>query len=147
LSVNSSKTKIVIFSRGKVRNKPNFYFGNDLIEICDDYTYLGVIFNYNGKFKKAINKQITQARKAMFALLTKVTKMHLPIDITLSLFDNLVLPILLYGCEVWGFENCDVFYRKFLKRMLKLNKYTPNCMVYGEAGRTPHRLGALLTLG
>ena len=30
-----------------------FYFGNELIEICDDYTYLGVTFNYNGKFKKA----------------------------------------------------------------------------------------------
>ena len=63
LSVNSSKTKIVIFSKGKVRNKPNFYFGNDQIEICDEYTYLGVIFNYNGKFKKAINKQISQAQQ------------------------------------------------------------------------------------
>ena len=76
----------------------------------------------------------------MFALLTKVTKMHIPIDITIDLFDKLVLPILLYGCEVWGCDNCDqieVVYNKFLKRILKINKYTPNCMVYGEAGKSP----------
>ena len=54
LAVNTSKTKIVIFSKGKVRNKPTFYFGNDTIKVCDNYTYLGVIFNYNGNFKKAI---------------------------------------------------------------------------------------------
>ena len=62
----------------------------------------------------------------MFALLAKVTKLHLPIDISLDLFDKLVLPILLYGCEVWGFENIDqidVFYRKFVRYILKLNKY------------------------
>jgi hypothetical protein len=96
------------------------------------------MFNFNGKYKKAINKNISHARKAMFALLTKATNLHLPIDITLSLFDSLVLPILLYGCEIWGFENCDqieVFYRKFLKRILNLNKYTPNCIVYGEVGK------------
>lgn len=87
-----------------------------------------------------LRKQISQARKAMFALLAKVTKLHLPIDISLDLFDKLVLPILLYGCEVWGFESIDqidVFYRKFVKYILKLNKYTPNCMIYGETGRMP----------
>ena len=52
LTVNTSKTKVVIFSRGKVRNIPTFIFGKDNLEIVDDYTYLGIIFNFNGKFKK-----------------------------------------------------------------------------------------------
>ena len=55
----------------------------------------------------------------------------------LDLFDKMILPILLYGCEIWGFENLDnieVFYRKFLKYILKVNQQTPNCMVYGETG-------------
>ena len=50
------------------------------------------------------------------------------------------MPILLYGCEIWGFENVDcleIFYRKFLKYVLKLNNQTTNCMVYGETGRKP----------
>ena len=122
LAVNTSKTKIVIFSKGKIRKKPTFYFGNDTIEVCDDYTYLGVIFNYNGNFKKAINKQVCKARQAMFALLSKAANLHLPIDVTCDLFDKIVLPILVYGSEIWGLENVnqiEIFYRKFLKKLLK----------------------------
>ena len=138
LTVNDKKTKIVIFSRGKCRLIPTFTFGDSNLEVCDDYTYLGVIFNYNGKFNKAINKQTSQAKHAMFALLTKAAKLHLPTDVTSSLFDTLVLPILLYGCEIWGLENIDhveTFYRNFLRRLLKVNKLTVNCIVYGEVGK------------
>ena len=37
--------------------------------------------------------------------------MHLSIDLQLELFDKLVKPILLYGCEVWGFGNIEVIER------------------------------------
>ena len=119
LAVNTSKTKIVIFSRGKVRNRPTFYFGNDTIDVCDDYTYLGVTFNYNGNFKNAINKQVCQARQAMHALLSKAAKLYLPIDDICDLVDKIVLPILLYGSEIWGFENVtqvEIFYRKIFEK-------------------------------
>jgi hypothetical protein len=39
LTVNTSKTKVVIFSRGKVRRYPEFRFGNDTIDVVDDYVY------------------------------------------------------------------------------------------------------------
>ena len=71
LQINVSKTKVVIFSRGKVRNYPKFYIGNDEVQVNEDYVYLGVTFNFNGSFRKAISKQISQARKAMFSLLEK----------------------------------------------------------------------------
>ena len=48
LIVNTSKTKIVIFSKGRVRKYPEFKFGDSVLEVCDNYTYLGVIFNFNG---------------------------------------------------------------------------------------------------
>ena len=61
-------------------------------------------------------------------------------DIYLNLFDQIVLSVLLYGCEVLGYENIDIleiFFRSFLKKTLKLNDQTANCMVYGESGRKP----------
>ena len=52
LNINVSKTKITIFSRGKTRNIPKFQFGETLSEVTDQYKYLGLIFNFNGKFTK-----------------------------------------------------------------------------------------------
>ena len=144
LTVNTSKTKIVIFSRGKVRRYPDFVFGSDKLDVVDEYVYLGVKFNYNGKYKKMIQKQITQARKALCCMLAKARKLQLPIDIQCQLFDNLVLPVLLYGSEVWGYEDLlqiEVFHRKFLRLILHVNRCTPDCMIYGETGR-----GAILNV-
>ena len=90
-----------------------------------------------------MEKQIDQARKAMFSMLTKARRLQLPVDIQIDLFDKTVLPILLYGSEVWGSGNIsdvEVFYRKFLKIILKVGKSTPNCMVYGETGKLPLQL-------
>ena len=95
LTVNTSKSKIVIFSRGKVRRYPDFVFGSDKLDAVEEYVYLGVKFSINGKYKKMIQKQLSQARKALYGMLAKTRKLQLPIDIQCQLFDNRVLPVLL----------------------------------------------------
>jgi hypothetical protein len=140
LTVNISKTKVIIFARGKVRKFPKFMYGGQTLEVTDDYTYLGVVFNYNGRFNKAIAKQQTQATRAMYAVLNKSKKLCLPVDIQIQLFDAMVKLILLYGSEVWGFQNLEIIEKvhlKFMKIILSLNKSTSSCMVYGELGRYP----------
>ena len=103
LKVNISKTNVVIFSRGKVTKYPTFKIGENVVEVKPEYVYLGVTFNYNGSFKNAIEKQITQARKAMYSLLQKAKILRLPFDIIFELYEQCVIPVLLYGSEVWGF--------------------------------------------
>lgn len=140
LKVNSDKTKIVIFSRGKIRNLPSFNFNNDSIDVVFEYKYLGIVFNYNGSFVKAKKHLVDQATRAMFALITKARQLCLPIDIQLHLFDSLVMPILLYGCEIWGNDNNSIIERlhlKFCKMLLGINKSSPTCIVLGELGRFP----------
>ena len=140
LTVNLSKTKIVIFSKGKIKNHREFTFKGRPVEVVSQYVYLGTTFTYNGSFGNAMQKQVDQARKAMFAMRTKARRLLLPVDVQIDLFDKCVLPILLYGCEIWGYSNIDqleVFYRKFLKSILKLNWSTPSCQVYGEVGKLP----------
>lgn len=142
LSVNVDKTKVVIFSRGKVKKYRNFLFGASPLEVIDQYIYLGMLFNYDGTFYKTAEKQIQQATRAMYSLLTKARRLSLPLDITCELFDQTVLPVLTYACEVWGCGNLnsiEVFYRKFLKMILHLNASTPNCIIYGEVGKLPLR--------
>ena len=67
-------------------------------------------------------------------------KHGLSVKIQLDLFDKMVKPILLYGCEVWGFSNNDIIEKvhlKFCKLLLHLKSSTPSYMIYGELGRYP----------
>ena len=48
----------------------------------------------------------------------------------------------MYGSEVWGVKNTEVIEQlqlKFLRSVLKVNRSTPKCMLYGEVGRLPLR--------
>ena len=122
-----------------MRKYPKFRMDSNEIEVVEQYVYLGVLFNYNGSFKKAIHKQITQARKAMFAVVEKSKVLRLPVDIVCELFNVCVVPVLLYGSEIWGYENLrevEVFHRGFMRMILKTFNFTPNAMLYGELGTT-----------
>ena len=96
--------------------------------------------SYNGTFKLAIKHLCNIANRAMFELLKKGRSLFLDIDVMLKLFDTTVLPILLYGSEVWGYSSLDLIEKlhlKFCKILLVVKKSTANVMVYGELGRLP----------
>jgi hypothetical protein len=145
ITINPQKSKVVVFSRGKIRKLPEFKLNDKILGISFDFNYLGVNLNYNNTFKKAIAKQVNQAMRAMQALRVKIERLDLHYDLQWHLFNHTVAPILLYGSEVWAFESCDmidVFHRKFMKQQLRLNRSTPNCMVYGESGQIKLSLNA-----
>ena len=145
LYINTTKTKVVIFSRGKIRILPGFTFNGEPLEVVWDYKYLGIVFNFNNKFTVAKKSQCTIANKAMFGLIRKCKRLALPLDIQLDLFEKCIVPILLYGCEVWSHENLDICERmqlRFFKIILNLRKTTPTCMVLGELGIFPVSLDA-----
>ena len=137
LKVNLDKTKVVIFSKGKIRKYKSFTFGSHSVDVVDDYVYLGTTFNYNGNFNKAKAKQVLQAKKATFSILTKIRQSNLSADVFTELFERLCIPVLLYGSEIWGYENSNqlqVMCNNTLRKFLKLHKSTPMCMLNGELG-------------
>ena len=119
LKINISKTKIIRFTQKRSPNfNYEFWINGEKVELVEKYVYLGTTISFNGKFKGAMDKQITQANRALFAIKSKKDQYNLPTDIMLDLFDTMILPILLYGSEVRGFENVErieVFFRKVLK--------------------------------
>ena len=76
----------------------------------------------------------------MYDILKKGRLHNLSIECQLQLFDKVVQPILLYGCEIWGPGDNRIIERvhlKFCKMLLHLKSTTPDYMVYGELGRYP----------
>ena len=117
-----------------------FTYNGQALEIEEYFVFWGTLFSYNGRFLKNNQRMVEQARKAMFSVLRKSRKLQLAIDLQLQLFYSLIVPILLYGSEVTGFENSDILERlctQFYKIILNVKKSTPNCILYGELGRYP----------
>ena len=139
LSINTEKTKILIFG---IRKKPNLHFminGKEL-DIVENYKYLGVLFSQPGSFLSARKHIAQQAKKAMILLFTRINNLDLPIDLQLKLFDNTILPILTYACEIWGYENLDMIEKihyDFLRKITLSKKSTPLYMLLAELGRYP----------
>ena len=135
-----TRRKFVSLIRGKTRNIPKFQFGETQLEVTDQYKYLGLIFNFNGKFTKAKNLLYDKGTRAMFALLRRGRQLQLPVDIMIHLFDTLVKPVLLYGSEIWALEGTEILEKlhlRFCKYILLVNKTTFSNMVYGELGEYP----------
>lgn len=143
LNVNVEKTKVLIFSKGRPNRNYNFVFNDKQLEIVNEYKYLGIYMSRSGSFLKTKKYIAEQGSKAMYSLLSRVRKLDLPFDIIIDLYNKMVLPVLLYGCELWGYGNLEVIERvqlKFFKSLYYLKRSTPNFMIYGEFGIFPLRI-------
>ena len=63
---------------------------------------------------------------------------NIPFDVFCDLFDTMVVPILCYGSEIWGFEYCENIekvQRRFKKYYLGVGSGASNAAIYGECGR------------
>jgi hypothetical protein len=108
LSVNSSTTKVIVFSKRKGRQNYVAKLNGAELEIVDSLTYLGIVFKYNRNCFDARKKLVEQSSTSLFAICKKIRNQNIPIDVQLKLFDSLVKPILLYGSEVWGYGNLEI---------------------------------------
>ena len=71
----------------------------------------------------------------MDVLFKQIRNLDIPIDLQLYLFDHVILPIALYGCEIWGFENCQIIEKlrnDVLRQIINLRKSTPIYMLHEE---------------
>ncbi len=141
LQVNCNKTKVVVFSRGKVQtDKYKFKLGEDDIEVVGHYKYLGITFNYNGRFRKGEMELKEQAQRAMYSIIGTSRKYDLPVDIQLEMFNSMILPIMTYASEIWGnyvIREMELLQIKYFKQVLCVHKRTSTDIVYGELGVYP----------
>lgn len=136
LKINVNKTKVCIFEKRKTRQ--DFVWTEH--EIVNSFTYLGIKFHYIGCMKHDIQTLHEQALKAYNSLLSTFSRITADIRTKLSLFDSVVVPILLYGSEIWGFYNykeVDRLHLKFCKQLLGVKFSTSNAAVVGKLGRYP----------
>ena len=149
LSVNIKKTKSMIFNRGNNLIKTAFNIGGSPIENVKAFKYLGfTISAKNCNFQHTIDDLTLKANRAIYAIKSKIKLSKLPIKLSIKIFKSQVIPILLYGSEVWGpyinlnylaWDNSKTerVQTQFLKQALGCNFQTSNNMVRAETGCRP----------
>ena len=101
LTVNTDKTKIIVFRNGGIIKENEKWFSDNCeLEIVDEFNYLGLLLNYNGKFTKAQQKLADDGRKALFSINSKRKNFFFNIETKCSVFDTYVNSIL--SC-FWSF--------------------------------------------
>ena len=144
MTVNLSKTKVVVFRRGGVlRNHEKWFLGDEKIVVTSNYKYLGVSFTPKLIWTDAAKTLSTQANKALRLLSIKKFQNrcgNLAPSIALNIFDKMVVPILNYGAEVWGFKEYECIESvqiRFCKKLLGVGRCSSNSAILGELGRYP----------
>ena len=130
----------MVKSKRKTKVNTAFRYNNQVIEKVDQFQYLGVVFKSPGNFFQVKKHLHAQASKAMHSLFKSIRSNSFSVYLSLQLFDSLVMPILLYCCEVWDYEDFKIlekFHLKFCKLILGVPRSTPSYVVYGELGRQP----------
>ena len=145
LKVNTEKTKCMIFNKtGRLLHR-NFYLGNYKLETVRNYKYLGLIFTPSGEIKSTLDDLRSRALKAYMALKNKLgTYFNDYITDSITMFDSLIKPILLYGSDFWGCLKLPAnnHIENIYKQLLGVQKNTTNIGVLLELGRTPLVLDA-----
>ncbi|UYV74032.1 hypothetical protein LAZ67_11001884 [Cordylochernes scorpioides] len=134
MTLNESKSKIMVFRNGgKPSNKDRWFWNDKPITITSRYTYLGFPLTptittthpanyFKGKALTAIN--------ATHPILIKSKAKS--INLTTKLFDTIVRAVLMYAAPLWATEHKDLLdsiQDIFIRRFLNLPRYTPGYII------------------
>ena len=143
LEVNTNKSKVCIF--GSTIQRPfNAHISGITLGIVKEYKYLGIWFSNKGTHVKAQDYVAEQCKRGLFALQSVLAQMkYPPITIAIKLWEALIIPIMCYGSEIWGFRQCnkmELIEKRFMKYILHLPSHASTTAVQGEIGQLPMHL-------
>ena len=103
LSINPKKTKIMVFQkRARKCTECRFFISNQIIDVVQDYTYLGTRIFSSGNFTVRLDHLKEKALHALFSLRRHTYFCKLKPSLACKIFDTMISPILTYNSEIWG---------------------------------------------
>jgi exonuclease III len=167
LTVNTSKTKVMVFSPSGRKTSPKITYDDKEIECVNEYKYLGTLLTSGGQFTKTCEDLYKRGLKAFFKLRKYIARSNIKCSTYMHLFETVVKPVLMYGSEVWGpciakvkklkadaesgVEECfqdlpiEKLHTLLCRTILGVNARTTKMALYSETGRYPLYIDAITT--
>ena len=90
-------------------DQPVMVYNNKHLQSVENCTYLGVNFSTNNSFTKGLKERSQQIYQSQSVLdLHTLRRLSASASHIFELFDCLLKPKLLYGCEIWGMEAANL---------------------------------------
>ena len=142
MTVNMHTTKIIVFRKGGFLGANEIWrYGNEIIEVVNCYKYLGLHFTTKLSLTQTVNELATKAKARTAQVLKCLWRLgSVHSEVFFKIYDAQILPVLMYGSEIWGYQQFDAIEKAHLfacKRLLNVGLQTPNATVLGDLARFP----------
>ena len=144
LEVNKQKTKIMLVKTRRTE-QPLIMYNEIPLESVENFKYLGLEISANYKWHGCAMRRLEAGKRAYYAFENMCNHGNIK-SWTLKkyLFDALVIPVILYGVEVWGgsisnstWKDFEGVQKRFLTTFLKVKSQTPYRLLLLETGTLP----------
>ena len=102
-----SKTKIIVFRKGGFLAANEVWrYGDEEIEVVNSYKYLGLYFTNKLSLTQAVGDLAAKAKIRTSQILKCLWRLgNVPRHVFFKMYDAQILPILMYGSELWGSQH------------------------------------------
>ena len=107
LSMNVSKTKILVFERENVRTECVIKIGDECLEQVNEYVYLGSLFSREGKCDLEIERRKMAGNRMNGVLRPITSSQNVSMKAKTLLHKAILLPTIMYGSETWTWSKKD----------------------------------------
>lgn len=140
LKINLSKSKIMVFrNAGRLKSCEKWSIEGHRLEVVNEYCYLGVVFSCTGLWNCNQKYLAEKATKSLYSIKQMLNRYpNIDISSAFKVFDGKIMPILMYGSEIWGLhngENIEIVHNNFCRFILKVHNNASTLAVRGELGR------------
>ena len=115
-----------------------FYEGKK-VECVSYYKYLGLTLSTRNIWSKSVEVISMQGKKSSGLIHSSLRNSGVTsYKIYDKIFNTIVMPVLCYGSEIWGFKEYSILEQvqiNFFKRFLGVNRCAPGITVLGDCGR------------
>ena len=107
LEVNVGKTKVMVVSK-EGREVAKVLYGQSELECIPKFSYLGMVFSSDGKWKAEVDKRVQAGRAALCSVSKHVIwNRNISEPVKKVVFDVMVKSKLMYGSEVWWVSKAE----------------------------------------
>jgi hypothetical protein len=102
LEINTAKSKIMKISKAQDNKELNIKWNETILEVVEQYIYLGVIITKDGRIDKEINNRIKKASQIYYKINNTVLgKKEVDPKTKIQIYKSVHIPTLTYGAESW----------------------------------------------